>query len=46
MKRIWQIWAGENADNVIFTGSHAACLKYYKLNGGLRAGLHIGYEIK
>jgi len=41
----WQVWAGENVDNVIFSGSHTACLKYYKRNGGSKAGLHIGYEI-
>jgi hypothetical protein len=46
-RRTWQVWTeteGED-DTILFTGSHAAALKFYKTHGGSNAGLHIGYEI-
>jgi len=44
-RRKWQVWEGDNCDNVIFDGSHTACLRFYNHNGGRKTGLHIGYEI-
>jgi azurin len=41
----WQVWQGEDMDNVVFEGSQAACRKYYRQHGGIKAGLHIGYNI-
>ena len=44
-RRKWRVWQGDNCDQVIFEGSHTACLRYYKQRGGAKMGLHIGYEI-
>lgn len=41
----WQVWTDENGDDVVFMGSYTACLRYYKRHGGIKAGLHIGYEL-
>jgi hypothetical protein len=44
-KKTWQVWTEEdNHDVIVFSGSHATCLSYYKKNGGSKAGLHIGYD--
>jgi hypothetical protein len=44
-RKIWEVWTEtEGQDDVIlFTGSHADCLKYYKKHGGEKSGLHVGY---
>jgi hypothetical protein len=45
MNKLWQVWKGENIENVIFEGSETAARRYYKSNGGIKSNLHLGYEI-
>lgn len=42
----YQVWTEDEAGNetaVLFTGTKTAAHRFYKQNGGARAGLHIGY---
>ena len=47
----WQVWIESENENseivftIVFEGSYVACKKYYKSNGGSKAGLHMGYDI-
>ena len=43
VRRKWQVW--NESDVVLFVGGHEKSLRFYKNNGGSRAGLHFGYEI-
>lgn len=46
MKHTYQVWTeDENGDEweILFQGTKTAAYKYFKDNGGNRAGLHIGY---
>ena len=36
----------EDNETVLIEGGEIKCRKYYKQNGGSKAGLHIGYEVK
>jgi len=45
-KTVWQVWKEDengNETEVLFTGSKTNAMKYYKKNGGSKAGLHKGY---
>jgi hypothetical protein len=45
MKRKWQVWYGDDIENVVFTGSRSACLRFYKQHGGDKKDYHFGYEL-
>jgi len=45
-KRIYQVWTEDEQGNeqaLLFQGTKTAAYKFFKQNGGSRAGLHIGY---
>lgn len=46
-RKQWQIWIelDENHDKIVFRGNEKDCRKYFKKNGGSKAGLHVGYLI-
>jgi hypothetical protein len=44
-RKKWQVWSGDDCDNVIYTGNRQKCLAFYYRKGGAAAGLHLGYEL-
>ena len=45
--RHWQVWIEKDGiENILFSGSHARCLAFYRQHGGASSELHIGYPLE